>query len=120
VDAWLSGAFDPRYRETLEAALPGAFAGAVRDTDAAFAVEIPSLRGWARGQDDLRRVTQPALSVRGGGSWPGFAETHEALLAWLPRSEGLVVPEATHLLQMADPGAVAEGLAAFLARHQLR
>jgi pimeloyl-ACP methyl ester carboxylesterase len=120
VDAWLSGAFDPGYREILETTLPGAFTGAVRDADAAFAVEIPSLQGWARGPDDLGRVTQPTLSVRGGGSWPGFAETHEALLAWLPEGEGLVVPEATHLLQLANPGAVAVGLAAFLARHRGR
>jgi hypothetical protein len=45
--------------------------------------------------------------VRGAdGGWPGFRETREAL----------VVP-GTHLLQLADPSGVAEGLARFLARH---
>jgi pimeloyl-ACP methyl ester carboxylesterase len=118
VDGWLTAAFDPGYREILEGALPGAFRQAVRDAEAPFAVEVPSLRGWPRGPEDLRRVTQPALSVRGAdGTWPGFRETHQALCSWLPYGEGLLVPAATHLLQMANPRAVAEGLAGFLARH---
>jgi pimeloyl-ACP methyl ester carboxylesterase len=121
VDTWLEAAFDPGYRDVLEAALPGAFEQAVRDADAPFGVEVPSLQDWPRGPDDLRRLSQPALSVRGAdGTWPGFRETHQALLAWLPDGEGLIVPGATHLLQLADPRAVAEGLAAFLARHRLR
>jgi pimeloyl-ACP methyl ester carboxylesterase len=118
IDGWLEAAFDPGYRELLERALPGAFEQAVADADAPFGVEVPSLQGWPRGPDDVRRVVQPALVVRGAdGSWPGFRETQEALLSWLPRGQGLVVPRATHLLQIANPRAVAEGLARFLARH---
>ena len=61
------------------------------------------------------------MSVLGAGSaWPGFRETHEALLSRLPRCESLVLPHATHLLQIAVPRAVAEGIAAFLARHPAR
>jgi pimeloyl-ACP methyl ester carboxylesterase len=41
-----------------------------------------------------------------------------ALLVWLPRAEELAVPGVGHLLQLADPRAVAEGLAAFLARQR--
>jgi pimeloyl-ACP methyl ester carboxylesterase len=101
-------------------ALPGAFERVVRDADAPFAVEVPSLQDWPRGPDDLRRLSQLALSVRSAdGTWPGFRETHEALLAWLPDGQGEVVPGATHLLQLANPRAVAEGLAAFLGRHRL-
>jgi pimeloyl-ACP methyl ester carboxylesterase len=93
----------------------------VADADAPFGVEVPSLQGWPRGPDDLRRVGQPALAVGGAdGSWPGFRETQEALLSWLPHAEALVVPRATQLLQIANPGAVAEGLAGFLARHPSR
>jgi pimeloyl-ACP methyl ester carboxylesterase len=47
LDARLSGAFGPGYRRLLERALPGAFEQAVRDADAPFAVEVPSLQTWA-------------------------------------------------------------------------
>jgi hypothetical protein len=121
VDGWLEAAFDPGYRDLLDGALPGAFEQAVADADAPFAVEVPSLQSWPRGPDDVRRVAQPALAVLGAdGTWPGFRETQEALCSWLPRGERLLVPQATHLLQIANPRAVAEGLASFLARHPLR
>lgn len=120
LDGWLSAAFEPGYREVLERALPGAFEHALRDAETPFAVEVPSLQAWTRGPDDVRGVDRPALSILGAdGTWPGFRETHEALLAWLPHGEGAVVPGATHLLQIANPSAVAEALAAFLARHPL-
>jgi pimeloyl-ACP methyl ester carboxylesterase len=112
------GAFDPGSRELLERVLPGAFGQAVADAEAPFGVEVPSLQGWPRGPDDVRRVGQPGLAARGAdGSRPGFRETQEAVLSWLPDGEALVVPRATHLLQIANPRAVAEGLADFLARH---
>jgi hypothetical protein len=121
VDGWLEAAFDPGYRDLLDGALPGAFEQAVADADAPFAVEVPSLQSWPRGPDDVRRVAQPALAVLGAdGTWPGFRETQEALCSWLPRGERLLVPQATHLLQIANPRAVAEGLGSFLARHLLR
>jgi pimeloyl-ACP methyl ester carboxylesterase len=120
IDGWLEAAFDPGYRELLERALPGAFDQAMADADAPFGVEVPSLQAWPRGPDDVRRVVQPAPVVRGAdGRWPGFRETQEAVASWLPLGEPLVVPGATHLLQIANPGAVAEGLAGFLARHPL-
>jgi pimeloyl-ACP methyl ester carboxylesterase len=79
---------------------------------------VPSLQSWPRGPGDLHRVAQPALAVRGAdGTWPAFRETQDALCAWLPRAERLVVPGATHLLQIANPRAVAEGIAGFLGRH---
>ena len=56
VDAWLTGAFGPGFRETLDRALPGAFEQAVRDSGAAFGVEVPSLQEWTRGPDDLCRL----------------------------------------------------------------
>jgi pimeloyl-ACP methyl ester carboxylesterase len=117
VDTFLGAAFGEGYRAPLERALPGAFEAAVRDAAAPFRVELPSLAEWARGPRDLEAVDVPALSVLGGGStWPGFRETHEALLTWIPGCEGAVLSTATHLLQIADPAAVAEQIAAFLAR----
>lgn len=117
VEAWLNGAFGPGFREPLERALPGAFEQAVRDADAAFAIEVPSLPAWPRGPEALRRVTAPALSVvNEGATWPGFRETHDALLAWLPRAEGVVVPVGSHLLQIEEPAPVAAAIGGFLGR----
>jgi pimeloyl-ACP methyl ester carboxylesterase len=42
------------------------------------------------------------------------------LLAWLPKAEGPVLPDATHLLHVEHPRAVAEALAAFFGRHPFR
>jgi pimeloyl-ACP methyl ester carboxylesterase len=117
VDAWLSGAFGPGYREILERALPGAFAQAARDADTAFGIEVPSLREWPRGPDDLRTITVRALSVvNEGAAWPGFRETHEALLAWLPDAGGAVLPVGSHLLQIEQAAPVANVVARFLDR----
>jgi 3-oxoadipate enol-lactonase len=48
-----------------------------------------------------------------------WAERQELLLAWLPNVEPFVLPDATHLLQVQNPRGMAEGLAAFFARHPL-
>ena len=80
------------------------------------------MRSWSFGQEDARRVTQPALAVLGARTrevTPVFDQRHELLLAWLPDVEPFVLPDATHLLHVQNPGGMAEGLAAFLARHPL-
>ena len=115
LDAWLSGAFGPGFRPILERALPGAFDQAVEDADTAFAVEVPSLQTWERGPEDLRAITLPALSiVNDGAAWPGFRETHEALLSWLPEATGAVVAVGGHLLQIEDAAPVARTITGFL------
>jgi pimeloyl-ACP methyl ester carboxylesterase len=122
VDTWMRGVCGPDYREPLERVLPGAFEQAVTDADTFFAQELPAVRGWSFGQEDARRVTQPALLVLGARSrevTPVFDQRHELLLAWLPDAEPFVLPDATHLLHVQNPGGMAEGLAAFFARHPL-
>jgi 3-oxoadipate enol-lactonase len=74
-------------------------------------------------QEDASRISQPALSVVGAKSQelsPIWTARHELLLAWLPKAEGLVLPDATHLLHVQHPRAVAEMLAAFFERHRSR
>jgi pimeloyl-ACP methyl ester carboxylesterase len=121
VDGFLEARW-PGYRGPLDRALPGAFAQAVADAATAFAGEVPALLGWRFGEAEARRVGQPVLSVLGGAStalWARFGETHELLLDWLPRAEGVVLPGTTHLMQVQDPPATAAALAAFWARHPL-
>jgi 3-oxoadipate enol-lactonase len=42
------------------------------------------------------------------------------ILTWMPKAESFVLPDATHLLHVQHPRAVAEALAAFFARHPIR
>jgi 3-oxoadipate enol-lactonase len=122
VDTWLRGVCGPDYRAALDRALPGAFARAVGDADTFFAQELPALRGWTFGPAEAGRVAQPALVVlgdRSGQVSATFARRYELLLAWLPRAEPFVLPDANHLLQVQNPRGMAEGLAAFLARHPI-
>jgi pimeloyl-ACP methyl ester carboxylesterase len=118
----MRGVCGPDYRAVLERVLPGAFEQAVADADTFFDQELPAVRGWPFGQEDARRVTQPALLVLGARSrevTPVFDQRHELLLAWLPDAEPFVLPDATHLLHVQNPRGTAEGLAAFFARHPL-
>jgi pimeloyl-ACP methyl ester carboxylesterase len=102
---------------SLEKTLPGAFEQAVADADAFFGQELPAVQAWAFSREDASRVVQPALVVLGERSNPVFGERSELLLSWLPAAERFTLPGATHLLQVENPSAMAERLAAFLARH---
>lgn len=120
MDAWLNGAFGSGYREELERAVPGAVAQAERDAATVFESEAPALQHWSVGPAEIGHIHQPVMSVvHEETRWAGFAETHAALLALLPQAESLVVPNASHLLPLMNPRAVAEGLASFVARQAI-
>jgi pimeloyl-ACP methyl ester carboxylesterase len=112
----------PGYRHVLDRALPGGFAQAVADAGTFFEHDLPGLGEWQFGEAEAQRISQPTLAVLGGASEtlsPRFGETYRQLLAWLPRAEGFVLPDATHFLQLEDPRGMAEALAAFWSRHPL-
>jgi pimeloyl-ACP methyl ester carboxylesterase len=117
VDIWMQGTCGPDYRAALEQVLPDAFAQAVADADTFFGQELPAVQQWSFTQEEASRITQPVLAVLGALSRPTFRERRELLLAWLPNVEPFVLPDATHLLQVQNPRGMAEGLAAFFARH---
>lgn len=122
IDVFLGGVCGPDYRAVLDNALPGAFDQAVADADTFFGLELPALQEWSFTREDARRITQPVLAVIGAKSQemsPIWAERQELLLSWLPHAEPFVLPGATHLLQVQNPHGMAEGLAAFFARHPL-
>jgi pimeloyl-ACP methyl ester carboxylesterase len=112
----------PGYRATLDRVLPGAFAQALADAGTWFEREVSGQLDWRFGEAEVRRISQPTLSVLGGESnarWSRFGETHRLLLEWLPHAEGFVLPGTTHFMQLEDPRGMAEALAAFWARHRL-
>jgi pimeloyl-ACP methyl ester carboxylesterase len=112
----------PAYREHLDRVVPGAFEQAVADAATCFEVDLPSGLAAELGEAHVRRVAQPTLVVLGEESLalhPRFGETYRLLLAWLPKAEGSVLPRASHFLQLEQPRAMAEALAAFFRRHPL-
>ena len=74
---------------------------------------------WSFGRDEAARITQPALAVVGENSQAFFRERRDLLVEWLPNVEAFELPEATHLLQVENPGGMAEALDAFFARHPM-
>ena len=120
VDTFFRGVFGPYYREPLELGLPGAFDQAVSDADAFFTQELPALwQHWSFTEEDASRITQPVLVVVGENSAATFPERRELLLSWLPNVESFELAGATHLLHVQNARGMAEGLAAFFARHPL-
>jgi pimeloyl-ACP methyl ester carboxylesterase len=122
VDTFLQGTCGPGYRAVLDQALPGAFDQHVADADTFFGQELPALQRWSFTREDARRITRPVLAVIGAKSQELdriWEERQALLLAWLSNVEPFVLPDATHLLQVQNPRGMAEGLAAFFARHPL-
>jgi pimeloyl-ACP methyl ester carboxylesterase len=122
VDAFLKAVVGPEYRNALDREVPGGFAQAVGDADTFFGLEMPALQQWTFTQADAGRIKQPVLAVLGGDShalWPGWAEIHQLVQAWLPQTKPFVLKGATHGLQMIDPKGTAEAMTAFFARHPL-
>jgi pimeloyl-ACP methyl ester carboxylesterase len=119
VNTFLRGTCGPGARDVLEKAIPGAVDQALADVDTFFSQELPALRQWSFGPDDARRITQPVLAVLGEKSDSRFVERQKLLLEWLPNVEPFVLPGAGHLLHLQNPRGMAEGLAAFFARHPL-
>ena len=112
----------PDYAERLDRIVPGAFGQAVDDAATCFEVDLPGGLAFELGEPKVREVAQPTLVVLGEASvalHPRFEETYRLLLEWLPRGEGAVVPGVSHFLQLEDPAALADVLAAFLDGHPL-
>jgi pimeloyl-ACP methyl ester carboxylesterase len=73
---------------------------------------------WAFGPEQAATITQPVLSVLGARSAPVLQEGRPVLHGWFPQAEDFDV-NTTHMLQLEDPAAVADGLAAFFGRNPI-
>ena len=119
-ETFLTGAFGPGFREITDRNLPGSWAQIVKDCPTALGVDAPSLQTWGIGPTNLARINTPALSIFHMDAVPFFQEMHEGMAQSMPHVESLVIPNVTHLMQIADPRSVAEGVAGFLARHAMK
>jgi pimeloyl-ACP methyl ester carboxylesterase len=119
-DLFLQAVGGPEYRSIVERALGASALEQVQtDVDTVFQIEGPSALAWQFGAAEAARVQQRVLLLVGADSRPVYHEGHQRLLEWLPRVEGLVVPEANHLLPLQQPRRLAEILAGFAARHPI-
>jgi 3-oxoadipate enol-lactonase len=117
VDTFLRGTCGAHYRLVLEKAVPRAIEQASADAATFFEHELPALRQWSFGPRDARHVLQPVLAVVGEESDSRFHQRQKLLLEWLPNVTPFVLLGAGHLLHLQNPEGMAEGLAAFFARH---
>jgi pimeloyl-ACP methyl ester carboxylesterase len=119
VDAFLKPVCGDHYRATVDKALPGTMDQATKDAATFFEGEFPAIGEWQFVREDAARIERPVLSVLGANTGdsiglPTYTEIHARVLDWFPNAKPFVLPKAAHLLQVENPRAMAEGLAAFL------
>ncbi len=119
VDLWMRGVAGADYKEAFERMLPNAFAEAVADAPTFFEQELPAVQKWSFGDEDAKRIRQPALAVMGARSpqvSPVWEERQALLLRWLPQAEPFVLDGATHMLHLQNPRGMAEAISTFVSR----
>ena len=109
--------FGSGWQPVVERTVPGAIDQAVGDADV-FYEEQPALTDWVFGPQQAAAIRQPVLSVLGLRSAEVFQEGRVALHGWFPRIEDFDV-NSTHMLQLEDPGATANGLATFFGQYPI-
>ena len=122
----VADAFAPRigtdFRALLDSAAPGSYEQAVEDVDAALLLDLPAVVSFRFSSDNAKLIEQPVLCVIGEKSeslWDRFGEVQRALLSWLPKAEGFVLPGATHALQMQNPVDLTMRLVQFIDSHAI-
>jgi pimeloyl-ACP methyl ester carboxylesterase len=109
------------YRSLFDRTLaPGYFERWVAEADTELQSDIPALGSWQFTCEDAVRITQPVLNVVGAHTRQYFREVHETLKTWLPHTENVELPDATHCMLQTNPKEAAERLVSFFSRHRLQ
>lgn len=93
--------------------------------DTTFTVDFPAISRWGftfAGADAYPKPPMPVLAAMGLDSeaaMPGFRETQQFLMNWLPQAERAGIPGATHGMQSMNPVAVGQAAHDFLRRHPM-
>ncbi len=117
VDGFFSSVFGPDWRAEVSRTVPGGPEQTDKDGATLFESDLPSLQEWRFGAEEAAKIKQPVLFLSGAESGPRFTEFRDLFHAWLPHTEGDVMPGANHLLHMRHPADAAARLANFLKRH---
>lgn len=113
------GLWGSEAESMMESFVPGSVAQATADADTFFQVEIPAQQAWTFSPQQAARIGVPALFVMGERTWPIFGEIHDLVHSWLPQTRDVVIPGATHVFHVEQPGATARALGAFFAEADL-
>jgi pimeloyl-ACP methyl ester carboxylesterase len=97
------------------------------DANIAFTVDFPAISNWEfrmSQADELvkEKPQMPILAVMGLDSeaaMPGFRETQDFLIDWLPQAERAGIMNATHGLQSMNPVEIGQAALAFLQKHPM-
>lgn len=95
--------------------------------DTTFGVDFVAITQWGFRISEADRFAaqkpqMPVLAVMGLDSeaaMPGFRETQEFLMRWLPQAERAGIMNATHGMQSMNPLAVGEAVHRFFKRHPM-
>lgn len=109
----------PKERADIARSVPGGLDQAIRDMDTYFAVEVPAHEEWRFHEAEGTQIECPALYVLGGESSPVYVEVHDHIKQWMPQTETVVLPGASHLLHIQEPAGAAVLLRNFYARHPI-
>lgn len=108
------------YRTRFDEHLPhGWFDRLVAETDTIFQDESPALTSWSFSHEDASRVTQPVLAMMGSATRSYLRACHETVVSWIPESEQVVLPGATHAMLETNPRGASVHLADFISRHPI-
>jgi benzoate-CoA ligase len=107
----------PRERADIARTVPGGIEQALRDVDTYFTVEAPAHDEWRFGEAEGARIRCPVLFMLGSESSALYRHARDQIVAWMPQTETVVVPGASHLLHIQQPDSTARLLAEFLAGH---
>jgi pimeloyl-ACP methyl ester carboxylesterase len=119
----------PRYLASVEITCPLNTWDKVEEcANATFLVDFPALRGWGFKKSEAdtlvsHKPAMPVLALAGLESeavMPGFRETQNFLMDWLPQAERCGIIGASHGLQIMNPTAVGEVVDKFLSKHTFR
>jgi pimeloyl-ACP methyl ester carboxylesterase len=123
-DLFLRAVGRQNYRAILDAALgPDGYERALRESIFFFSDEVSAVQEWTFGPDEAARIEQPMLLVEGGETATAAAippESVRLLAELVPHAETSVLPGASHLMPLEDPGGVARLVAEFARRHEHR
>ena len=106
-------------RALIEEHVPGGVAQALKDADTFFGSYLPALSAWQFGPEQAAAISQPVLSVLGTETERLFVDGHDLLHSWFAQIEDCTIEGIAHLLHMQRPEPVAQGVAAFFARHRI-
>jgi benzoate-CoA ligase family protein len=114
---WFLGT--PAERGHIMRNVPGGLEQALADMDTFFGFEAPAHEIWEFGAEQGTRITEPVLFMLGGESSPLYVQIGDCVREWMPQTETVILPGASHLLHIQDPEGAALLLRNFFARHPM-